>query len=326
MTYNNSVASLLMTGGTIGGTGVLTVGSGNADLQTGTVSANLAGPMNLTKTTNGGTVVLSGSNGYSGSTTVSTGVLQLGSVNALPSATALTLSGGTLNLQTYANTVNTFTLSGGTLTGSGAGALNIGTSANLQTGVLNAPLGGGRERDEVQRQHHYPVPGQHLRRRDNPGCRQTGPDERVRVGPGHRQPGAQRRHPGQRFRATSGFMTGNVTGTTTAAYYISPGSNHRLRPADHRHRDERRIDPDEFRLPGLLEHHRKHRPERTWTRSRSWAAVNFSGGGAAQVILPSSGLTTGVTYKLIDAAAAAARQCLEFRRRRREPAWGICIH
>ena len=84
---NNSVASLTMTNGSIGnstGSGVLTVGSGNADLQVGTVSANLAGAMSLTKTTNVGTVVLSGSNGYSGSTTVSTGMLQLGNSALCP--------------------------------------------------------------------------------------------------------------------------------------------------------------------------------------------------------------------------------------------------
>ena len=115
-----SVGSLTLTSGTLAGAGaaVLTV-TGNADLQVGTVSVNLAGGMNLTKSATG-IVVLSGSNGYSGSTTVSGGTLQLGNTAALPSATVLTLStGGTLDLYSNSQTVGGFSGAGGTVTNSG---------------------------------------------------------------------------------------------------------------------------------------------------------------------------------------------------------------
>ena len=52
------------------------------DGQAGTVSASLQGAAGLNKTT-GGTLVLSGSNDYSGGTTVSAGVLQLGAAGGL---------------------------------------------------------------------------------------------------------------------------------------------------------------------------------------------------------------------------------------------------
>ena len=141
MTYNNSVASLLMTGGTVSGTGILTVGTGNANLQTGTVSASLAGAMNLTKSASG-TVVLSGSNGYSGTTLVSNGLLQLGNIHALPAATALTLSGGTLDLATFSNSAASLTVNGGTLAGTGGGVLTLSGYADVQVGTVSANLAG----------------------------------------------------------------------------------------------------------------------------------------------------------------------------------------
>jgi autotransporter-associated beta strand protein len=52
-----------------------------------------------------GVFVIKGSNGYTGSTSVSGGVLRLGSNNTLPTSTALTLSGGTLNTGGFSQTV-----------------------------------------------------------------------------------------------------------------------------------------------------------------------------------------------------------------------------
>ena len=67
----------------LGGSVVDTLGSGSLtstsayDLESGSVSAVLAGSAGVAKTTTG-TVVLSGANTYSGGTTISTGTLQIG--------------------------------------------------------------------------------------------------------------------------------------------------------------------------------------------------------------------------------------------------------
>jgi autotransporter-associated beta strand protein len=56
---------------------------GNFDLQNGTVSAALAGTNGVNKTTSG-TVTLSGANTYTGTTTLSQGVLTITSNSSLP--------------------------------------------------------------------------------------------------------------------------------------------------------------------------------------------------------------------------------------------------
>jgi autotransporter-associated beta strand protein len=139
--YNQTASVLTLAGGTLAGTGgaILTV-STNIDLQTGALNVPLIGAANLTKSA-GGTVVLSGSNGYGGTTTVSGGTLQLGSTGALPSTTSLTVSGGTLDLHGYTSRVSSLTLTGGTI--SGAGMLDFGASAGVQAGTITAVLTGG---------------------------------------------------------------------------------------------------------------------------------------------------------------------------------------
>ena len=119
-TFIDTVRSVTLISGTItGSTGVLTVGGGNLysgpynasyNVQSGTVSANLGGSnindwgnpnVYLTKNTNG-TVTLSGSNTYTGATTVNSGTLLLDyatSNSVLSSSSALTLGGGTLQLK-----------------------------------------------------------------------------------------------------------------------------------------------------------------------------------------------------------------------------------
>lgn len=66
-----------------------------------------------------GTTVLTGANTYGGSTTVTNGILRLGSDNVLPGATAVVLSGGTLDLNGRMN-------AGGTLQVAGEAALALG--------------------------------------------------------------------------------------------------------------------------------------------------------------------------------------------------------
>ena len=90
---------LVLNGGTVAGNGgSTTVLLANAlDLQSGSISVNLGGAASLTKTT-GGTVILSGSNGFSGTSSVSAGTLTINGPTSYGVGSALNLTGGTLNL------------------------------------------------------------------------------------------------------------------------------------------------------------------------------------------------------------------------------------
>ncbi|MEI6819544.1 MAG: autotransporter-associated beta strand repeat-containing protein [Verrucomicrobiota bacterium] len=155
-TYSDTVGAVTLTGGSIAGsTGVLT-GTSYA-MQNGSVSAILAGAVALNKTTSG-TVILSGTNTYTGVNTVSAGTLRATtSASALGTgAASLTLSGGTLELanDTGLNFARNTTLSAnstvnsdvltpgaagvthslGTLTLTGQ-TLTIGSGANVGSGT-----------------------------------------------------------------------------------------------------------------------------------------------------------------------------------------------
>jgi autotransporter-associated beta strand protein len=99
-TFSDTVGTVTLTSGSItGSSGVLT--GGFYDMRSGTASAILGGGNQLTKSTSG-TVTLSAANTYTGSTTVSGGTLLLDyatSNTVLSSSSALTLGGGTLQLQ-----------------------------------------------------------------------------------------------------------------------------------------------------------------------------------------------------------------------------------
>ncbi|NDC63314.1 MAG: hypothetical protein EBZ59_04845 [Planctomycetia bacterium] len=119
------------------------VNSGLYDLQSGTIPASLtlAGSGSLAKTTTN-LVTLSGSNGYLGSTTVSSGTLLLGNAFALgDAASLLSLSGGILNLggnsvvRTGVVTIAGGTVTNGTLTQNGG-------NFDLQSGTVPANLAG----------------------------------------------------------------------------------------------------------------------------------------------------------------------------------------
>ncbi|WP_020482244.1 beta strand repeat-containing protein [Methylomonas sp. MK1] len=71
--HNDTVAGVQLLSGSITGTGTLTSNSA-FDLQAGTVNANLGGNVGLNKTTSG-TVILNGTNSYTGNTLVDAGVL-----------------------------------------------------------------------------------------------------------------------------------------------------------------------------------------------------------------------------------------------------------
>jgi autotransporter-associated beta strand protein len=164
--FNETVNAVQLTGGSITGTGVLTMLSPSG-MQAGSISASLAGSVGLTKS-GAGTVTLSGTNTYTGGTAINGGLLNLGSSGALGTTGTISFGGGTLqytaanlfdysarfstaNSQAYSVDTNgqnvtwtaNLTSSGGSLTKLGTGTLAlVGTNTYtggtaINGGVLN---------------------------------------------------------------------------------------------------------------------------------------------------------------------------------------------
>ena len=108
---------------TSGGSATLTAGDATNTTFAGTIDGNVA----FTKT-GAGTLVFSGSNSYSGATTVNNGTLQLGNANALGSS-SVTVTAGSLDFAGY-QISNAFSAVSGTLTNSGTSAVSIGSAFN----------------------------------------------------------------------------------------------------------------------------------------------------------------------------------------------------
>jgi autotransporter-associated beta strand protein len=126
-------------------TRVITLGDATSTFQvdpsqTFTVTSAIGGSGSLNKT-GAGTMVLGAAETYTGSTNVSAGTLQINASNRIVDTSALTVSGGTFDLQTFGETVAGVTLSSGSITGSGAGTLT-GSSYTLQSGTVSAILAG----------------------------------------------------------------------------------------------------------------------------------------------------------------------------------------
>ncbi|NBU60058.1 MAG: hypothetical protein EBS23_09945, partial [Betaproteobacteria bacterium] len=102
----------------------LTMGSSSAQ----TLSGVISGAGSIAKSA-GSTLTVSGANVYSGGTTVSGGVLQLGATNALGTGAVSVASGATLDLNglSLTNSQQTLTLSG---TGASAGQTSLGALHN----------------------------------------------------------------------------------------------------------------------------------------------------------------------------------------------------
>ncbi len=126
--FSDSVGVVTLSGGTINGTGTLNATS--LALQSGTISANLAGSAALTKT-GAGTVTLTGTNTYSGGTTVSEGTLIASSIGT-----------GNVSVTNGAFLQTDLTLGAGQVLG-GSGTLtgnlvfNSGAILNLDPGLTN---------------------------------------------------------------------------------------------------------------------------------------------------------------------------------------------
>ncbi|NBX56692.1 MAG: hypothetical protein EBT70_16830, partial [Betaproteobacteria bacterium] len=127
--------------------GVLTVRGGSVvngslfasafNLEVGTVNTVFGGSARVVKTT-GGLVDLLSVNGYTGGTEIYDGTLRLGGNDRLPVNGGVTVFGGSLDLNGYAQTMGALLLSGGVI----AGGTLTGTSYTVEAGTISAVLAG----------------------------------------------------------------------------------------------------------------------------------------------------------------------------------------
>ncbi|MEO5866737.1 MAG: autotransporter domain-containing protein, partial [Sphingomonas sp.] len=130
--------------GALTGSGFVTLGANTLSV-IGDQSTNFGGVISgsggLTKG-GAGTLTLSGSNTYSGATTVSAGALALGASDVLGDATNVAVAAGTvLDLRSYSDTIGSLALGGalngtGTLTAASYTLNGATVNANLGTGTL----------------------------------------------------------------------------------------------------------------------------------------------------------------------------------------------
>jgi fibronectin-binding autotransporter adhesin len=131
----NEAIALLLGSGTVtntalGTTSTLTIGDPdwNPDSIFSGQLQDGAGAVALVKTGTG-SFTLSGSNGYTGGTTVNGGILVRGSANAFVNNTAYTVNGGTMALNNYDLTASSFRGTGGAVS-LGSANLTVNQSAN----------------------------------------------------------------------------------------------------------------------------------------------------------------------------------------------------
>ena len=89
-----------------------------------------------------GTVTLSGTNNYSGVTSVNAGTLQAGSVTAFSAASNFTVTGATLNLNGFSNSVGSLA-GNGTVTNSVAGTATLSAGGDNASSVFSGTLHNG---------------------------------------------------------------------------------------------------------------------------------------------------------------------------------------
>ena len=122
----------------------------NAEMSIRTAEANdsltittpiIANGTNAMTKSGAGTLILSNDNSYTGGTYVTQGTLQIGSSERLLDSGALSVTGGTFDVQNFTETVGTVVLSTGAINGNGAGTV-IGSSYGVRSGSASAILGG----------------------------------------------------------------------------------------------------------------------------------------------------------------------------------------
>lgn len=126
--YSVTIGSLAGTGGVedSGAAATLTTNGDNASTTFSGVAADLSGPLSLVKA-GSGTLTLSGTNTYTGTTTVRSGTLQFGKANALSSSDVI--ANAALDVAGYAETLASL---------SGTGTVeNSGTAVTLTVGADN---------------------------------------------------------------------------------------------------------------------------------------------------------------------------------------------
>jgi len=125
---------------TFGNRGI-TLGSRNGTITTWsgatlTLDTGIGGTGGLTKT-GPGMLVLSAQSTYTGTTSVNSGTLALGTNHTLDVDNAVTLAGGTLDMGNYTNTLDTLTVTSGSVITLGSGELSFTDSSSVTwTGEL----------------------------------------------------------------------------------------------------------------------------------------------------------------------------------------------
>ena len=125
--------------GNITDNGILQLDRSDAGLN---LAGNISGAGSVVQIGTGSTVTLSGTNSYSGVTTVSAGTLQAGSITGLSAASNFTVSGAVLNLNGFSNAIGS--LAGtGTVTNNGAAAAILSAGGDNASSVFSGTLQNG---------------------------------------------------------------------------------------------------------------------------------------------------------------------------------------
>jgi fibronectin-binding autotransporter adhesin len=152
--FNQTVANVQLSNGSIIGSGGTLTSSNAYDMRAGTVSAILGGSVALNKTTTG-TVILSGANTYTGLTTVSAGVMNIQNSAALGGTSngTVVVSGAALQIQGGITTAaEALTLSGTGVSSTGvlrnisgdnnyAGLVSLGAASRINSDAGTLTLG-----------------------------------------------------------------------------------------------------------------------------------------------------------------------------------------
>jgi fibronectin-binding autotransporter adhesin len=89
-----------------------------------------------------GTLTLSGVSTYGGNTRINAGTLALGIGGGIPGTSNVTISGGKLDVGALAGSVASLALESGAVVGAAGGSLSAASAFNLQSGTVDASLGG----------------------------------------------------------------------------------------------------------------------------------------------------------------------------------------